>query len=123
MHRSNVSVQGFFSGGAGFVLSKETLRRFTQIGLKKSSLCREDDGGDEDVNMGEENKEHVFKTYILLLQGACMKRLNVTQGDSRDEKQRKRFFPFLPQDHLIPSMQPRYGCKKMYHAYSYCRVW
>jgi hypothetical protein len=36
-------------------LSKEALRRFTQVGLKNSSLCKEDDGGDEDVNMGEED--------------------------------------------------------------------
>ena len=32
-----------------------------------------------------------------------MRKLNVTHGDSRDEKKRKRFFPFTPQDHLIPS--------------------
>jgi len=81
---------GYFSGGAGYVLSKEALKRFTQVGLKNSSLCKEDDGGDEDVNMG-----------------ACMKNLNITRGDSRDSQERKRFFPFHPADHLIPSMQAR----------------
>ena len=25
-----------------------------QVGLKNSTLCKEDDGGDEDVNFGEE---------------------------------------------------------------------
>ena len=34
-----------------------------------------------------------------------MSKLNVTQGDSRDEKERKRFFPFTPQDHLLPSIE------------------
>merc|ERR1719495_789525 len=76
---------GYFSGGAGYVLSKEALKRFTQVGLKNSSLCKEDDGGDEDVNIG-----------------ACMKNLNITRGDSRDSQERKRFFPFHPADHLIP---------------------
>ena len=31
-----------------------------------------------------------------------MRKLNVTHGDSRDHQKRKRFFPFHPQDHLIP---------------------
>ena len=35
--------------------------------------------------------------------GACMKNLNVTIGDSRDSEERKRFFPFHPQHHIIPS--------------------
>ena len=32
-----------------------------------------------------------------------MKNLNVTVGDSRDSEGKKRFFPFHPQNHLIPS--------------------
>ena len=35
--------------------------------------------------------------------GACMRRLKVTHGDSRDEKKLKRFFPFEIKDHIIPS--------------------
>ena len=79
---------GYFAGGAGYVLSREALRKFTQEGLTNSSICQQSDRGDEDVNMG-----------------ACMRKLNVTHGDSRDHQKRKRFFPFHPQDHLIPSKQ------------------
>ena len=77
--------QVYFSGGAGYVLSKEALRRFVETGLKNPKLCRRDAGGAEDVEMGK-----------------CMKNLGVEAGDSRDLKGRKRFFPFVPEDHLIP---------------------
>ena len=77
---------GYFAGGAGYVLSRETLRRFVEEGMTNSSLCQASDDGDEDVNMG-----------------ACMRKLKVKHGDSRDEKKRKRFFPFSPQDHIAES--------------------
>ena len=32
-----------------------------------------------------------------------MRKLNVTLGDSRDDQQQKRFFPFEPKDHLFSS--------------------
>ena len=56
MIQNSFLVQGYFSGGAGYVLSKEALKRFTQVGLENSTLCKEDDGGDEDVNMGEDQE-------------------------------------------------------------------
>ena len=46
-------------------------------------------------------KFHIIVQYSL--SGACMRNLNVSMGDSRDEKGLKRFFPFTPRDHLIPS--------------------
>ena len=60
--------QGYMSGGAGYVLSKEALKRFASQGLsdKKGVLCRSDGGGAEDVEMGK-----------------CMENLGVAAGDSR----------------------------------------
>ena len=60
--------QGYMSGGAGYVLSKEALVRFATKGLKENSgvLCRTEDGGAEDVEMGR-----------------CMEGLGVKAGDSR----------------------------------------
>jgi len=92
---------GYFAGGAGYVLSQGALKRFTQVGLKNSSLCSPENSGDEDVNMG-----------------TCMKNLNVTVGDSRDSVGKKRFFPFHPQNHLIPSSGRKDWAYELYTQYA-----
>lgn len=76
--------QGYMSGGAGYVLSKEALRRFVEVAIPDEKLCRKDPGGAEDAEMGK-----------------CMENVNVFAGDSRDAELRGRFFPFVPQHHLI----------------------
>ena len=81
--------QGYFSGGAGYVLSKEALRRFAVNGTNNPANCRQDAGGAEDVEMGK-----------------CMEKLGVEAGDSRDSGGKKRFFPFVPEHHLIPGHFP-----------------
>ena len=101
-------LQGYFAGGAGYVLSREALRRFVVDGITNSSICEESDKGDEDVNLGKIILHFVcisYSSYILFhILGGCMRNLNVTHGDSRDDRKLKRFFPFEPRDHLIPSM-------------------
>ncbi|XP_040573725.1 glycoprotein-N-acetylgalactosamine 3-beta-galactosyltransferase 1 [Lepeophtheirus salmonis] len=84
--------QGYMSGGAGYILSKEALKRFVSRGIADQTgvICRVDGGGNEDVEMGK-----------------CMENLKVEAGDSRDSYGRGRFFPFVPETHLIPgSIQP-----------------
>lgn len=90
--------QGYMSGGAGYVLSKEAVRRFVDKGLSEN-ICRKDEGGAEDVEMGH-----------------CMEKLGVTAGDSRDSKGRGRFFPFVPEHHLIPN---HIGKDNWYWSYIY----
>uniref|UniRef100_A0A1B6CY54 Glycoprotein-N-acetylgalactosamine 3-beta-galactosyltransferase 1 n=1 Tax=Clastoptera arizonana TaxID=38151 RepID=A0A1B6CY54_9HEMI len=77
--------QGYMSGGAGYVLSKEAVKRLVEEGLSNPSKCRKDEGGAEDVEMGK-----------------CLERVNVRAMDSRDSLGRGRFFPFVPEHHLIP---------------------
>ena len=61
--------QGYMSGGAGYVLSKEALRRFVKQGVTDETglICRHDGEGAEDVELGK-----------------CMENLHVKAGDSRD---------------------------------------
>ncbi|XP_026735096.1 glycoprotein-N-acetylgalactosamine 3-beta-galactosyltransferase 1 isoform X2 [Trichoplusia ni] len=80
------SPQGYMSGGAGYVLSREALDRFVNKALPTPQLCNAGDHGAEDAEMGK-----------------CLDKIGVRAMDSRDELQRGRFFPFVPQDHLFPN--------------------
>jgi len=90
--------QGYFSGGAGYVLSKEALVRFVEKGLNNATLCRGGSQGAEDVEMGK-----------------CMENLGVIAGDSRDSLGQKRFFPFVPEAHLFPGHYPDWYLKYMFY--------
>jgi len=94
--------QGYMSGGAGYVLSKEAVARFATKGIRDKTgiMCRSDGGGAEDVEMGK-----------------CMENLGVKAGDSRDSLGRGRFFPFVPEHHLIAGHMPDNFWYKKYVFY------
>ncbi|XP_053671783.1 glycoprotein-N-acetylgalactosamine 3-beta-galactosyltransferase 1-like [Anopheles nili] len=91
--------QGYFSGGAGYVLSREAVRRFHELALRDEELCSSA-YDTEDLEMGK-----------------CMESVNVTAGDSRDDLGRKRFLPMEPVFHLAGSIteDPDFW----YNQYSY----
>ena len=93
--------QGYMSGGAGYVLSKEALRRFVKTSLKDKTRCPEmsGPGAAEDVELGH-----------------CLQAVGVSVGDSRDSLGRETFHPFQPEDHLIPGAVPK---DNWYWSYNY----
>jgi glycoprotein-N-acetylgalactosamine 3-beta-galactosyltransferase len=95
------------SGGAGYVLSKEALRRFAERGIHEEHECKLSDGGAEDIEMGK-----------------CMEKLNVIAGDSRDSLSRGKFFFGNAEFLLSPTAANKnawedqylyYGVKKVLH--------
>ncbi|PVD29929.1 hypothetical protein C0Q70_09188 [Pomacea canaliculata] len=87
-----VKPQGYTSGGAGYVLSKEALRRVATLG-KNASVCRQD-GGAEDMEMGK-----------------CLQNLGVKLMPSVDNLGRSRFHCFGPEGHVHG------GFPNWYHHY------
>ncbi|XP_069125757.1 glycoprotein-N-acetylgalactosamine 3-beta-galactosyltransferase 1-like [Argopecten irradians] len=81
-HFKTLVKQGYYSGGAGYVLSKEALRRLAAKG-KDPKVCRQD-GGYEDVEIGK-----------------CMERLGVKTVNDADSMGRSRFHVFEPEKHLF----------------------
>ncbi|KAF3689778.1 Glycoprotein-N-acetylgalactosamine 3-beta-galactosyltransferase 1-B [Channa argus] len=86
--------QGYMSGGAGYVLSREALRRFVE---------------------GFKNKQCTHTTSVEdLAMGQCMEKVGVLAGDSRDTVHRETFHPFVPEQHLTAKFP------KSFWYWSYC---
>ncbi|KAM9758595.1 glycoprotein-N-acetylgalactosamine 3-beta-galactosyltransferase 1-B [Menidia menidia] len=86
--------QGYMSGGAGYILSKEALRRFVE---------------------GFKNKVCTHTTSVEdLAMGQCMEKVGVLAGDSRDTVHRETFQPFVPEQHLTAKFP------KSFWYWSYC---
>ncbi|XP_035475885.2 glycoprotein-N-acetylgalactosamine 3-beta-galactosyltransferase 1 [Scophthalmus maximus] len=73
--------QGYMSGGAGYVLSKEALRRF--VSGFSSGKCTH------------------FSDIEDMALGQCMEKMQVEAADTRDVKNRQTFHAFPPELHLV----------------------
>ncbi|KAM8977547.1 glycoprotein-N-acetylgalactosamine 3-beta-galactosyltransferase 1-like [Pelodytes ibericus] len=86
--------QGYMSGGAGYVLSKEALNRF--VDGFETGVCK-----------------HTTSVEDLAL-GQCMEKMGVIASDSRDTEKRETFHPFTPEYHLTGHFS------KSFWYWSYC---
>ncbi|TKR87447.1 hypothetical protein L596_011844 [Steinernema carpocapsae] len=75
--------QGYMSGGAGYILSREGLRRFVEDSNPKN--CKAANTGAEDAEMGK-----------------CLDKVGVKAVDTRDSLGRHRMLPFSP----TPTFRP-----------------
>jgi len=88
--------QGYFSGGAGYVLSRAALERFG----KRDRKLFTDDGLAEDLSLGK-----------------CLEYLNVSLGDSRDRFGRSRFHCFSIETTLSRKYMGWYSVYSKYDPY------
>lgn len=86
--------QGYMSGGAGYVASREAVRRF---GKRNNEACREFKTEFEDVEYGR-----------------CMENLKVILGDSTDALGRTRFHCLNPHAHISDRLPPWYNSHVSY---------
>ncbi|XP_017066354.1 glycoprotein-N-acetylgalactosamine 3-beta-galactosyltransferase 1 [Drosophila eugracilis] len=76
--------QGYMSGGAGYVMSRDALRRLNLFAFNNTHLCP--------INNMSEDRQIGF----------CLQNVGVVAGDSRDEEGRDRFLP-LSLKSMLPS--------------------
>ena len=85
--------RGYFSGGAGYVLSRQTVRTFAEKVLTNKTFYKEIHEGGCNLNMDKRNED-----WDLTI---CLDNYDVYLGDSRDFLKRERFFSYYPSVHLL----------------------
>ncbi|KAK0412017.1 hypothetical protein QR680_005984 [Steinernema hermaphroditum] len=93
---------GYMSGGAGYVLSRESLRRFVEEALPNKTKCKGSDSAfAEDVEMGK-----------------CLRNVGVEPADSRDYQGRHRMLPLAPTVHMNANgTLPKWLMSYMFYPY------
>ncbi|KAK4007215.1 hypothetical protein OUZ56_012375 [Daphnia magna] len=88
----------FMSGGSGYILTKEAIRRFIEIGVADVDLVT------KKPNMSA--KSNSSKRHFCAL-GKCLEKLNVTAADSRDINKTERFLQMSLEDMICGHLKDK----------------
>nr|XP_017092346.2 glycoprotein-N-acetylgalactosamine 3-beta-galactosyltransferase 1 [Drosophila bipectinata] len=88
--------QGYMSGGGGYVLSRDALRRLNLFGMNSTTTCKLN-GAPEDMEIGR-----------------CLQDVGVVAGDSRDFEGHHRFLPVRPLQ-LFPKLPKGHWSEKFFY--------
>ncbi|XP_037780095.1 glycoprotein-N-acetylgalactosamine 3-beta-galactosyltransferase 1-like [Penaeus monodon] len=98
--------KGFLGGGSGYVLSREATRKLVEEAIPNKNKCKAGVRGLEDVELA-----------------ACLLKVGVLIGDSRDSLGRGRFFPLGPDIHIMgqtPGWYKKYAFYKPHLGFHGC---
>lgn len=88
--------RGFFQGGSGYVMSRQTVRIFVEKVLTNSEFFRNNSSNDTICHIESDYRAEDWHITF------CLDYYNIYAGDGRDLVKRDRFFPFRPESHLFP---------------------
>lgn len=97
-------LSGYMSGGAGYVMSKEALKRLVVDELRIHENC------------GAKRRMTASEDVMI---GLCLEKVKVLRGDTRDDHQRSRFLPLNTRDYFRNFLPPWFF---KYSKYSVIRV-
>lgn len=116
-YKFNISVHkwGYFSGGAGYVMSWSTIRTFVERVLVARRFFEDDETHKNNIYDGRchlETDERIEDVEIT----TCLDHFNVYAGDGRDLVKRERFHMWQPEFNLLtaPNFEQWYWTRKYY---------
>lgn len=93
--------RGYFSGGAGYVMSRQTVRTFVEKVLTNKKFYRKSDG-ERGCHIETDKRHEDWHMSV------CLDHYNVYAGDSRDLLKRERFLMFPPEQILFGKPDPNF---------------